>query len=174
MADGNSVIVTVRDANEADVPALAAVRSSEALHRGRLRDAQLGDLRYFVIQRDDIVIGFLSLVFRRPSSWSNHDDKQYLPEIIDFHIAEAQRGQGFGSQAIHAMERIAAEAGYQQLYIAVDPIDNPRAYALYQRLGYQPVQPEPYFHNWEAVDSDGNVDRGGSWQVTTVKSLKEK
>ena len=166
-------MLMVRDANEGDVPALAAIRSSEALHRGRLRDAQLGDLRYFVIQHADIVIGFLSLVFRRPSSWSNRDDTQYLPEIIDFHIAESQRGQGFGSQAIHAVERIAAEAGYQQLYIAVDPIDNPRAHALYQRLGYQQIQAEPYFHNWEAVDGDGNVDRGGSWQVNTVKSLKE-
>jgi ribosomal protein S18 acetylase RimI-like enzyme len=173
MAAENIASITVRDASEADVPALAAVRSSEALHRGRLRDAQRADFRYFVILRDQVVIGFLSLVFRRPPSWSNSRDEQHLPEIIDFHIVEAQRGQGFGSQAIAFLERIAAEAGYPQLYIAVDPVDNPRALSLYQRLGYQQLQSEPHFHSWEALDGDGNIDRGGSWLVNMVKPLQE-
>jgi RimJ/RimL family protein N-acetyltransferase len=165
--------IIIRDAQEADVPVLAAVRSSEALHRGRLRDAQRSDFRYFVILRDQIVIGFLSLVFRRPSSWSNSGDEQHLPEVIDFYVAEVWRGLGYGSQAIRLLERIAAEAGYPQLYIAVDPVDNPRAHALYKRLSYQQLQSEPYFHTWEALDGDGNVDRGGSWQVNMVKILQE-
>jgi RimJ/RimL family protein N-acetyltransferase len=165
--------IIIRDANEADVPTLATIRSSEALHRGRLRDAQRSDFRYFIIVRGEAIIGFLSLVFRRPPSWSNSHDEQHLPEVIDFYVAEAWRGRGYGSQAIRFLERITTEVGYPQLYIAVDPVDNPRAHALYKRLGYQQLQSEPYFHTWEALDGDGHIDRGGSWLVNMVKPLKE-
>lgn len=161
----------VRDATLDDIPALAALRSSAALHKGRLRDAQNPTFRYFVMQQGEQVVGFLSLVFRRPASWLNADDTQHLPEINDIYVAEAERGKGYGAAAIHAMERIAAEAGYQQLYISTEPTDNPRAYSLYQRLGYCPIQSEPYHHLWAAVDGEGHTDRGEAWLVDMVKSL---
>jgi RimJ/RimL family protein N-acetyltransferase len=167
---GNSQIV-IRDAEAADLAALVAVRPPEALHRGRLRDAQSADYRYFVLLRDHEIIGFCSLVFRRPPTWSNANDEQHLPQIVDLHIAESQRGQGYGSEAIRAMERITFDARYRQLYIAVDPLDNPHAYALYQRLGYQQLQFEPYFHIWESIDGDGKTQRGEVWLVDMVKSL---
>jgi hypothetical protein len=69
------------------------------------------------------------------------------------------------------MERRTVEAGYQQLYIAVEPLHNPRAYALYQRLGYQSLQSEPYRHLWESMDGDNKVQRGEAWLVDMVKNL---
>ena len=167
---GNSQIV-IRDAEAADLSALVAVRPPEALHRGRLRDAQSADFQYFVFLRDREIVGFGCLVFRRPPTWSNANDEQHLPQIVDLHIAEAQRGRGYGSAAIRAMEHITFDAGYRQLYIAVDPLDNPSAYALYQRLGYQQLQPGPYFHIWESIDGDGKTQRGEVWLVDMVKPL---
>ena len=35
------------------------------------------------------------------------------------------------------IEKIAPQPGYRQIYFSVDPVDNPRAYALYRRLGYK-------------------------------------
>lgn len=163
--------VIVRDAEEADLPALTTIRPPEAIHRGRLRDAEQPDFRYLVFVVDDAIIGFSSLVFRRPASWSNADDDQHLPQIVDLHIAEAYRGRGYGSEAIRAMERLTVEAGDQQLYIAVEPINNPRAYSLYQRLGYQPLQSEPYHHLWEAVDGDDEIQHGEAWLVDMVRNL---
>lgn len=62
--------ITVRDAAEADVPALVAIKGEgrAALHRDRLRDARDGYLRYLVLMLDDEIIAFAVLVFRRPCS----------------------------------------------------------------------------------------------------------
>jgi len=168
MVAGNFPVV-VRDAEEADLPALTAIRQPKALHRGRLRDAHDSNFRYLVLLRGEEIVGFVSLVFHRPPSWSNTSDTQHLPQIVDLYVAEAWRGQGYGSEAICALERIASEAGYTHLYIAVEPQHNPRAYALYQRLSYQPLQQEPYFQPWEAIDGDGKIRRGESWLVDMVK-----
>ena len=173
MVCANFPLITVRDAEEADLPALIAIKGdgSEALHRDRLREAQGGGFRYLVLVRGQEVIGSACLVSRRPASWSDANDTQHLPGIVDLQVAESQRGQGYGSAFIRAIEREAARAGYHLLYVAVEPADNPRAYALYQRLGYQPLQPEPYLKAWEFTDSGGNRHRGEDWLVDMVKRL---
>jgi len=165
--------MTVRDAEEADVPALTAIKGegSEVLHRDRLRDAQGTGVRYFVLLADQEIIGFACLVIRRPAYWSDANDMHHLPQIVDLQVKESQRGQGYGSYLVRAMERIASEAGYGHLYMSVEPLNNPRAYALYQRLGYQQEHPEPYRKTWEFQDSEGKLHRGEDWVVDMVKQL---
>jgi ribosomal protein S18 acetylase RimI-like enzyme len=170
---GAAPLITARDAEEADLPALVAIKGegSEAQHRDRFREAQCGSFRYLVLLRGQEVIGFALLVSRRPASWSDANDTQHLPQMVDLQVAEAQRGQGYGSTFVRAIEREAARAGYHQLYVAVEPADNPRAYALYQRLGYQQLQPAPYLKAWEFTDSGGERHRGEDWIVDMVKPL---
>jgi len=173
MVSQNVSRVTVRDAEQADVPALTAIKGagSEGLQRDRLRDARGLGFRYVVLVVDQELIGFACLVSRRPMYWSDADDTQHLPQIVDLQVKESHRGRGYGSDFIRAIERIAAEAGYRQLYLSVEPSTNPRAYALYQRLGYQPLQPEPYRKIWEFTDSAGRVHRGEDWVVDMVKPM---
>jgi ribosomal protein S18 acetylase RimI-like enzyme len=163
----------VRDAETADIPVLTAIKGagSEALHRDRLEDAQRSDIRYLVLVVQQVVIGFACLVLRRPASWSDADDPHHLPQIVDLQVQEAQRGQGYGSAFVRALEGIAADAGYAHLYLSVDPLTNPRAYALYQRLGYQQIQAEAYRKSWGFTDSEGQVHRGEDWLVDMVKQL---
>lgn len=166
--------VTIRDAVEADLPALVAIKGagSEALHHDRLSDALSSGFRYLVILAGEELVGFGCLVIQRPHYWSDGGDTQYLPCIIDLQVEKTRRSQGFGSQLIRQIERIAAQAGFERLYIAVEPRDNSRAYALYQRLGYQSVQPEPYLKAWKFINSGGKLHRGEDWMVDMVKSLK--
>ena len=173
MVSADCRLITVRDAVEADLPALIAIKGddSEALHRDRLRDAKAGGFRYLVLLRGQEVIGLACLVSRRPASWSDANNTQHLPQMVDLQVAESQRGQGYGSAFVRAIEREAARAGYHELYIAVEPADNPRAYALYQRLGYQQLQPEPYLKAWEFTDSGGDRHHGEDWIVDMVKPL---
>jgi GNAT superfamily N-acetyltransferase len=170
----NPPAITVRDADETDLPALIAIKGdgSEALHRDRFREAREGSYRYLVLLRGHEVIGFALLLFRRPASWSDANDTEHLPGIVDLQVAASQRGQGYGSAFIRAIEREAARAGCDHLYIAVEPADNPRAFALYQRLGYQPLQPEPYLKAWEFTDSGGIKHQGEDWLVDMVKPLR--
>src|SRR5207248_4313460 len=105
-------------------------------------------------------------------SWTTASDTLHLPQIVDLQVAESQRGQAYGSAFLRAIQREAARAGFHELYVAVEPADNPRAYALYQRLGYQPLQPEPYLKAWEFTDSGGIRHRGEAWIVDMVKPLR--
>jgi GNAT superfamily N-acetyltransferase len=173
MVSANFPWMTVRDAEEADLPALLAIRGdgNEAPHRDCLREAQNGGFRYLVLLRGEEIIGVAWLVFRRPAHWSDANDTLHLPQIVALKVAESQRGQGYGSAFVRAVEREAARAGYHQLYIAVDPVKNPGAYALYQRLGYQQLQPEPYLKTWEHTDSGGERHHGEDWVVDMLKPL---
>ena len=128
----NGFRASVRPAMEADIPALTDIKGigSEAIHRDRLRDAQDAGFQYLVLLADQEVIGFACLVSRRPSYWSDADDMQHLPQIIDVQVKESHRGQGYGSDFIHALEHIAAEGGSKHIYLSVEPENNPRAYAL--------------------------------------------
>src|SRR5262245_61885052 len=100
--------ITVRDAEEADVTALTAIKGegSEAVHGDRLRDARAPSLRYLVLRADQEIIGFACLVFRRPAYWSDANDTQHLPHIIDLQVKESQRRKGYGSAFVRAIEQI--------------------------------------------------------------------
>jgi GNAT superfamily N-acetyltransferase len=166
-------MVTIRDARAADLPALTAIKGegSEVLHRDRLHDAQNPTFRYLVLLEDGEMIGFGCLVIQRPAYWSDGADTERLPCIIDLQIKESRRGQGFGFEFIHQIEATAGRSGFKQLFIAVEPLDNPRAFALYRRLGYQQLQPEPYLKAWEFTDSAGRLHHGEDWLVDMVKPL---
>ncbi|MFH1086283.1 MAG: GNAT family N-acetyltransferase [Chloroflexota bacterium] len=161
----------VRAATAEDLPALARLKAPKALHRDRLRDAQSPTFRYLVLERAGDVIGFACLVYARPSYWSDAHDVTHLPQIVDVRVAPTLRGRGYGSYLILAAEQLAARKGCVCIYVAVDPLHNPRAQALYRRLGYAPLQSEPYLKHWEFVDSGGQRHVGDDWLLDMVKPL---
>ena len=158
---------------EADIPSLTSIKGTgtEVIHRDRLRDAKDASFRYLVLEANESVIGFACLVYRRPSYWSDANDQEHLPQIVDLQIEESQRGHGYGSKFIHLIEKMAADAGSKHLYLSVDPVRNPRAHALYLRLDYQPVQSRPYRKKWQFTDSHGNLHSGKDWIIDLVKEL---
>lgn len=169
----NYLHISVRDAQAADLTGLVEIKGqgSEALHRDRLQDAQSPGYRYLVLLADQKLIGFACLVFRRPEYWSDAGDTQHLPQIVDLQVEETHRGQGYGSAFLHALEQEVRAAGSHHIFLSVAPVDNPRAYALYGRLGYQQIQPEPYLKRWSFQDSSGKIHKGEDWIVDMVKTL---
>lgn len=165
--------ISVRDATAADVPALTAIKGAgtEAIHTDRLRDARIVGFRYLVLLTDGELVAFACLVEQRPATWSDAADTQHLPQLVDIQVAPARRGQGYGSALITAIEQIVRAAGGRQLYLAVEPETNPRAFALYRRLGYQPLQDAPYRSHWSFTDSSGVRHAGEDWIVDMVKAL---
>lgn len=171
----NAMQISVRDAVAEDIPILTSIKGigTEVIHRDRLRYAQDASFRYLVLIRDGCVIGFACLVYRRPGSWSDANDQQRLPQIVDLQVEESYRGRGYGSAFVRILERNAAEAGSKRVYLSVDPINNSRAHALYLRLDYQPVQLMPYRKMWQFTDSRGNVHSGEDWIIDLVKELSD-
>ena len=162
---------SVRQATEADLLALTGLKTPLALHKDRLRDAENGRLLYMVVEQSGTMIGFGLLVFERPANWSDADDRSRLPDVIDLFVRENYRSRGAGSALIARMEETARSRGYPHLYIGVDPVDNPRAQQLYLRLGYTPLQTEPYRLHWKFTDSGGNFHEGIDWRIDLVKQL---
>lgn len=161
----------VRSATETDLDALMRLKPSLAVHRDRLRDASQPGFHYLVLELEQRIIGFVCLVFVRPRYWSDGGSTDYLPTAIDFLIDSSLRSCGYGSFLLREVEQLTAAAGGKQLYLWVDPVQNSRADALYRRLGYQPLQAQPYSFHWEFVDSDGERHAGDSWRLDLVKSL---
>jgi GNAT superfamily N-acetyltransferase len=163
--------LAVRDATEVDLDAPPRLKPSRAVHLDRLRDAQQPGFRYLVLELDRQLIGFVCLVFVRPTYWSDGDSSEYLPTAIDFIIDPQLRGQGYGTFLLQSVEKLAAACGYEQLYIWVNPVNNPRALALYQRLGFRPLQEQPYWFHWQFIDGEGKRHAGDSWRLDLVKTL---
>ena len=152
---------------------LLAIRYAEhpAIHRDRLRDAADPELHYLVAEREETIVGFGLLVCERPPTWPVDAITHPLPQIIDLYVPEALRSQGIGTSILCYMEQLAFNAGFDRLYLCVYPLDSPRAYDLYLRLGYQPLQAEPYHDHWRFTDSDDNVHEGEGWAIDMVKAV---
>lgn len=165
--------VRIRDARSEDLAGLVALGYAEspAIHRDRIRDAAAYDVHYLVAVHRGAILGFGLLVLERPPTWPDTSPTAYLPLVIDLTVAEKSRGRGIGTQMIRQMEHLARTAGYTHLYMTVDPVENLRALALYIRLGYVPLQTEPYLTNWYFEDSDGFVHEGVMWTIGIEKKL---
>jgi GNAT superfamily N-acetyltransferase len=166
--------LTIRDATEADIPALTEIKGAgtETVHSRRLNNARAGNLRYLVILLGEDLIGFGGLVIRRPDHDMHTDDTPHLPEVDDLMIKDTLRSRGYGSAFLSAIEKIARDSGFRKIYLSAEPLANPRAYALYQRLGYQAEQIQPYFKKWEFIDSAGKIQSGEEWLIDMVKQLE--
>lgn len=74
------------------------------------------------------------------------------PEINGLHVYPSRRGRGIGSALIRDAEARANHRGRTMIGLGVGD-DNPRAAALYARLGYRATI--RYVDAWSYVDDDG-------------------
>ena len=65
--------------------------------------------------------------------------KKHIAMIHNLAVTSDFRGEGLGTQLIAQLERKMKEDGYKVAALDVDG-DNPRAKALYQKLGYQVIE----------------------------------
>lgn len=75
------------------------------------------------------------------------------PEINGPDVAEAVRSRGIGTALIRHAEQLAVERGRRSIGLGADEHGNPRAAALYTRLGYRPVI--RYVGHWSYTDHAG-------------------
>jgi len=164
--------LAIRDARDDDLPALVVLKSPEAIHRDRIRDAAASPgFRYLVLVKEGMVIGFACLVSVYPPAWPDAGDTAHLPQIIDLLVAPGHRRRGYGSFFIRAMETLVKDRGNDSLHISVEYPANAEAHALYLRFGYRQIQPEPYLKQWHFTDSGGEYHSGDEMIVDMVKSL---
>jgi hypothetical protein len=71
---------------------------------------------------------------------------------------------------IARMEELAVAFGHKVMHVGVDPVDNPRALALYERLGYVPID-APQQKKAIFYDEAGNATEEEYWNINLRKQL---
>ena len=71
---------------------------------------------------------------------------------------------------IGRMEELAVAFGHKVMHVGVDPVDNPHALALYERLDYVPID-----ESWQKkaifYDEVGNATEKEYWNINLKKQL---
>jgi len=163
-----NVSFKLRDVISNDLTKLSAIKPTVALHRDRIRDANNGYIRYMVAEHENTIIGFGLIVFKSPETWTK---MRVLPAMVDLYVEPDFQSQGIGTSMIHEMEKTASKRCCSEIFIGVDPDSNQRAYSLYLRLGYEPLDKEPYLEHWSFTTSDGELHEGDNWIIYLRKEL---
>jgi len=157
----------IRDATQSDISELTKLRNAPAqLHR-YLSEADGEGIRFLVYERDNDIRGFAMLFLRQPAEVS---PKSHIPKISDLYVAQRFRSMGIGTSMVARMEVMAVAFGHKVMHVGVDPVDNPRALALYERLGYVPID-EPYQKKAIFYDEKGNATERKFWNINLRKQL---
>ncbi|OZM70193.1 GNAT family N-acetyltransferase [Amycolatopsis antarctica] len=154
--------VTVRDLRRDDLPGCGWAGGPG--HLGfvtvALRRAELGEVEYLAVcPPTDLPLAIGGVDYtRRPGAGT----------LWQLAVHPAVRSCGLGTLLIGAAERRIAERGHDRAELSVAE-DNPRARALYERLGYLAYGREP--EEWNVVTPDGTVTRHRATCVLMRKPL---
>ncbi|NNN33978.1 GNAT family N-acetyltransferase [Streptomyces sp. S3(2020)] len=123
-----------------------------SFHARRFARQEAGQCTYLVAWLDGRPVGHTEM------RWVGCESPEVAvdcPEIGGLDVFPAElRSRGIGTALIRAAERLAGERGLTVVGIGVGK-DNPRAAALYARLGYRPLV--DYADRWSYEDHDGTT-----------------
>lgn len=124
-----------------------------ARHADRFARQQAGAGTYLLAWRDGLPVGHGQVRWDGCAAPEVRAVAGECPEFNGLDVRADLRGQGIGTALIHAAEELARERGLSLLGLGVGH-GNPRAAALYARLGYTPVV--AYTDRWSWTDADGH------------------
>jgi len=140
----------IRAAAESDLADLIGAKPDPILHQERLARQARGEVTYLVAGvAGHPVLGYVLVKWRGDS---RHDQ---FPVLEDLLVRPPFRGRSVGSQLLLHAERLCRERGIGRLGLGVNPTDNPRAKALYERLGYEDAGEPPHYDVYAITDETG-------------------
>lgn len=164
-------VVTVRPFRCDEVEVLERFRRKmPGVHRTRLDRQAWGLGRYLGAWWGERPAGHVWL------EWVPEDDgaaprPAECPRLVDLFVVPELRSRGIGTRLIAAAERAAIARGHACVGLDVGT-DNPRAHALYTRLGYADAGLGRYRISWAYVDAAGRRGIEGEECVYLVHRLR--
>ncbi|MFD3534992.1 GNAT family N-acetyltransferase [Streptomyces sp. NPDC058664] len=146
----------IRACRAADVPLLdrhLPAPGAPTRHADRFARQEAGAGTYLLAWRDGVPVGHGQVRWDGCAAPEVRAEVGDCPEFNGLDVRRELRGQGIGTALIHAAEGLARERGRAALGLGVAR-DNPRAAALYARLGYAPVV--AYTDRWSWTDLSGH------------------
>ena len=135
---------TIRLADENDLAALCNVRNNKDLFKYYLERSERKEVYLVIAEQGVHILGFAILKV----------NGHLLPKLSDLFVKENYRGNGIGSGLIKYRENIAKTLGYSEIFVSVDPIENPKMIKLIKRHGYEAIS-GPYIKKAVFFNSDG-------------------
>ncbi|MFE7600121.1 GNAT family N-acetyltransferase [Streptomyces sp. NPDC057494] len=148
--------VEIGPCRAADVPLLGRflpTPGAPARHAERFARQEAGAGTYLLARRDGVPVGNGQVRWDGCAAPEVRAAVGDCPEFNGLDVREDLRGRGIGTALILAAEDLARERGRTALGLGVAD-DNPRAAALYARLGYARVL--TYTDRWSWTDADGH------------------
>jgi ribosomal protein S18 acetylase RimI-like enzyme len=163
--DGADPKIIVRDASPKDIESLTNLRPPRGIHADRIEHSAA---RFVVAESAGKPVAFGVIHFEGDPMWQRPEQ---VPLVMDLYVAPKLRGKGIGSRVLRALESTARERGFSAVYLQVEPDRNPRAVALYRKLGYQSLTARPHRDLYRSVDEEGNVIEGEEMVIDMKKWL---
>lgn len=145
--------------------------SLTSFHVERLARQNIGAGTYLVAWAGDRPVGSCEIRWIACAAPEVQQQLPDCPEISGLSVAEQLRGTGIGTALIGHSERVAAHRRLRWIGLGVDREGNPRAAALYLRLGYRPTL--EYTDRWSWTDSQGAVHLEENPCLFLVKPLPD-
>ncbi|PYE49167.1 GNAT family N-acetyltransferase [Paenibacillus barcinonensis] len=126
----------VRSAVAADISELCSVRNNQELFRSYLKQQENSKVILTIAESDDVdrvILGFGVLKLQ---------GKQ-IPKLSDLYVKEKYRSHGAGSALIRYREELAIQLGFREIFVSVDPVENPKMIKLISAHGYHAIS-KPY------------------------------
>jgi ribosomal protein S18 acetylase RimI-like enzyme len=142
-------------------------------HVRRLGDQRTGRVTYLIAWKDRRALGHLLVRWGGPTNpelvW-RLDRRADHPYVEALFVHPEYRSQTIGSQLLDQAERLVRLRGFRRVGLAV-AVENVRAQALYERLGYRDADVGEVVNHWSYVDEVGREVIGTETVLYLVKQL---
>jgi GNAT superfamily N-acetyltransferase len=162
--------VFIRAVDRADYPALVAAFGQPDYFADRIGRARHNLGEVLVAYVNNTPVGNVYLwcdPLEEPELRLAYPD---APLLNHLEVVPEWQGRGIGTALVAACEDAARKRGYDILVLGVG-LDNPRAKALYERLGYVDWNRGPIVARWTEPDGHGGIRAASLVVDTMVKSL---
>ncbi len=142
-------------------------------HVRRLGDQRAGRVTYLVAWADGRAVGHVLVRWggaTNPELRWLLDSRERHPYVEALLVHPAFRSRSVGSQILDAAEALVRERGMRRVGLAV-AVENSRARALYERLGYRDPGIGQFANAWSYVDEAGNEVAASETCTYLVKAL---
>jgi ribosomal protein S18 acetylase RimI-like enzyme len=166
------ITLSIRSIAADDIPLIEECmpRRMPDTHRERLGRQEQGEALYLIAWIDDRPVGHLFLKW--DGSSASPDAFVPWPTLSDISVHPDLRSRGIGSQLMKHAERLVAQRGHRQVGLSV-ALDNPRARALYERMGYRNSGLDNYDSLWPYLDDQDQERWHRETCVRLVKRLQQ-
>jgi GNAT superfamily N-acetyltransferase len=148
-----------------------AIQRPPGVHRRRLEQQTNGEVEYLIAWRQR-PIGHVLIEWAGAKLEPIAPALKCSPQIVDLLVVADLRSRGIGTLLMRKAEQSILARGFRRVVLGVD-VENTRAHAFYERLGYFDSGSGPYTVTYPVVDRGGNEATAAEEVIYLVKELTD-